>query len=268
MRKPSPATVIAMVALFAALGGVAVAGNGDPFLLGRANTAGKQTSLTGNVPNPTVRVENTSTDGNARGVVGVISAPTAAAGSAGVVGSTAATDPGSAGVVAQNTGGGPALKAVVNPGAAPLSVNSSTKVTNLNADQLDGISSNGFIQGKGSTQFTRLLLPFGGTQDNFFVLPGLGGFRAQCSATVSGLLYVVPNGAEGTLTTESNSDIDIEPLNEGIEYAVSVPAGPDPLVSTWQIWTADGTRNDTVWISVANQASGCLFGASALVQAS
>ena len=268
MRKPSPATVIATVALFAALGGVAVAGNGDPFLLGRANTAGKQTSLTGGAPNPQLRIEDTSTDGNARGVVGVISAPTAAAGSAGVAGTTASTDPGSAGVVAQNTGGGPALKAVVNQGAAPLSVNSSTKVTNLNADQLDGISSNGFIQGKGSTQFTRLLLPPGANQDNFFALPGLGGFRAQCSATVAGLVYVVPSGAEGTLMTESNSATTITPLTSGIEYAVSVPAGPDPLVSTWQIWTADGTRNDTVWISVANQGSGCLFGASALVQSS
>ena len=55
-RKPSAATIVAMVALFCALGGVAVAGDGDPILLGRSNTADQQTSLTGNVPNPTHRV--------------------------------------------------------------------------------------------------------------------------------------------------------------------------------------------------------------------
>jgi hypothetical protein len=99
-----------------------------------------------------LRVENTSTDGNARGVVGLISSAAAAAGSAGLVGSTAATDPGSAGVIAQNTGGGPALKAVVNQGAVPFTVNSSTKVANLNADQLDGVSSNGFMHGRAANK--------------------------------------------------------------------------------------------------------------------
>jgi hypothetical protein len=144
---------------------VAVAGTGDNFLLGRVNTAGKQTTLTGAAPNPQLLVQNTSTDGNARGVVGSISSPSAAAGSAGVVGSTASNDPGSAGVIAQNMGAGPGLKVVVNPGAAPFSVNSSTKVVGLNVDQLDGMSSSAFLgvnakaadsnllDGKDSTQF-------------------------------------------------------------------------------------------------------------------
>jgi hypothetical protein len=167
MRMPSPATVIAMVALFVALGGVGVAAAGGNFILGRANTSDKQTSLTGAAPNPELRVENTSTDGNARGVVGLISSASAAAGSAGVAGMTASTDPGSVGVFAQNTGGGPALSAAVNPGSAPLAVNSSVKVTNLNADQLDGFSANEFLSitgkaadsnrldGKDSTQFVQ-----------------------------------------------------------------------------------------------------------------
>ena len=167
MRKPSPATVIAMVALFVALGGVGVAAAGGNFILGKANTSDKQTSLTGAPPNPELRVENTSTDGNARGVVGVISAPTAAGGTAGEAATTASTDPGSVGVFAQNTGGGPALSAAVNPGSAPLAVNSSVKVASLNADQLDGQSANAFLaitgkaadsnrlDGKDSTQFVQ-----------------------------------------------------------------------------------------------------------------
>jgi hypothetical protein len=155
MRKPSSATIIAMVALFLALGGVAVAGNGDNFILGKANTASKQTSLEGEAANPLLRVENTSADGNARAVVGVMSSTTAAAGSAGVLGATASTDTESAGVLAQNKGGGPALKAVVNPGAPPIDVNSSTLVENLNADRLDGISSSGFIPRSEISAITR-----------------------------------------------------------------------------------------------------------------
>ena len=37
-----------------------------------------------------------------------------------------------------NPNGGPALDLRVNPGVAPMKVNSSTRVDNLNADQLDG----------------------------------------------------------------------------------------------------------------------------------
>ena len=56
-------------------------------------------------------------------------------------GETNSTDPAGAGVVGKNTGGGPGLKAIVNPGAPPLAVNSGVKVANLNADLLDGLDS-------------------------------------------------------------------------------------------------------------------------------
>jgi hypothetical protein len=44
-RRPSPALVISLLALFVALGGTTYAASGDPFLLGNANTATSQTSL-------------------------------------------------------------------------------------------------------------------------------------------------------------------------------------------------------------------------------
>ena len=266
-RKPSPATVLATVALFVALGGAAVAANGDSLLLGKPNTATKQTSLTGAAPNPQLLLENTSTDGNARGVAGLITTRSAGSGSAGVLGATASTDPGSTGVLAQNGGGGPALKAMVIQGAPPLAVNSTTKVANLNADQLDGISSNGFVQGAGSTQFDRLLLSLGGANDNFFVVPGIGGFDADCQSAGSQLLFTVPDGVEGTLTTESTLEgTDVLALTPGLTYAVGASTAVGLVVSTWQIWAADGTRQATVWISLVNQSPNCLFGASALVQ--
>jgi hypothetical protein len=273
VRKPSGAVIVAMVALFSALGGVAVAGDGDPILLGRPNTADQQTSLTANnVPNPTLRVENTSTDGNARGVVGLISSPAASAGSAGVVGATAATDPGSAGVVAQNTGSGPALKALVNSGAAPFTVNSSAKVANLNADRLDGMRSNGFIQGKGSTQFARLLLPQFDFQDNFFVLPGIGGFYVACSPesiVQTTIEFTVSDGIEGTITRMSDTMGNrVDTLTPGFTYPQDTLPGGPPAIVKMHVWTSDGKRNARVWLSLVNQGTSCLYGASAIVQSS
>jgi Chaperone of endosialidase len=61
--------------------------------------------------------------------------------SPGVQGETNSTDPTGAGVVGKNNGGGPGLRAIVNPGAPPLAVNSQVKVTNLNADKLDDLDS-------------------------------------------------------------------------------------------------------------------------------
>jgi len=44
-----------------------------------------------------------------------------------------------------NDGSGPALDLRVEPGEAPMNVNSTTLVNALNADQLDGLSANDFI---------------------------------------------------------------------------------------------------------------------------
>lgn len=199
-RRLSKATLFALLALFLVLGGGAFAATGDSFILGRANTAGKQTSLTGQVPNPMLRVENTSTDGNARGVVGIVSAPSAAAGSAGVAGTTNSTDPGSVGVLAQNTGGGPALMVAVDPGAPPLAVSSSAKVANLNADLLDGQSASAFLAITGKAADSNLL---DGMDSTKFVRGGgsIAMIRATTSTFSSGLTQtdlgtlVGPSGA-------------------------------------------------------------------------
>ncbi len=44
-----------------------------------------------------------------------------------------------------NNGGGPALDLRVEPGEAPMNVNSTTRVNGLNADQLDGQGANDFV---------------------------------------------------------------------------------------------------------------------------
>src|SRR5262249_10813567 len=84
----------------------------------------------------------------------------------GVWGQTASTDPNSAGVTGRNFAGGPGLQSIVTGNTVPpLKVNSSAKVTNLNADQLDGLDSSGFWKtggNAGTTAGTNFL----GTTDN------------------------------------------------------------------------------------------------------
>jgi hypothetical protein len=145
-KRPSPALVIALLALFVSLSGIGVAATGGTFLLGESNTADQPTLLTGTVPgNGQLRVGNASTAASSDGLFGKVSATSGAANSAGVRGVNTSSDPSASGVVGKNTGGGPGLSAIVNSGVPPLSVNSSTKVAGLNADQLDGIDSSGFL---------------------------------------------------------------------------------------------------------------------------
>jgi hypothetical protein len=112
MRKPSPATVIALVALFVALGGVGIAADGQNLILGKPdNSATHKTGLSTPVNDKALQLTNTNTG-------------------------TSAT----------------ALGLTVASGHAPFTVSSQTRVANLNADKLDGIDSGGFLRSKGEIQ--------------------------------------------------------------------------------------------------------------------
>jgi hypothetical protein len=145
-KRPSPALIIALLALFVSLSGLGVAATGGNFLLGESNSADQATLLIGTAAgNGQLRVENASTVTKSDGLFGKINSSSAVSNSAGVRGVNASSDPTAAGVVGKNTGGGAGLSAIVNSGAPPLSVNSPTKVTDLNADLLDGVDSAGFL---------------------------------------------------------------------------------------------------------------------------
>src|SRR5262245_56629203 len=59
MRKRSPAVLVAITALFVALGGVGVAATGGTFILGHSNSANKTSGLASGVTTgPTLLVEN------------------------------------------------------------------------------------------------------------------------------------------------------------------------------------------------------------------
>jgi hypothetical protein len=175
---------------------LAGSGIGGVFNLGQQNTVDAQSSLSGNAAaNPQLRVNNAGTGpgvrGDSKNGIGLTGFHNNATGnSPGVQGQTASTDPNGAGVLGRNTGGGPALRAVVNAGAAPLAVNSNTKVASLNSDLLDGIDSNGFIQGKGEVLSGRITVP----QNNPFSgvvleVPGFGQVWGSCATTTATLAF-------------------------------------------------------------------------------
>jgi hypothetical protein len=85
------------------------------------------------------------------------------AGSAGVHGTTPSAV--AYGVVAENTGGGTALRVLGN-----MTISSTTKVTNLNADQLDGLDSTAFALSGHNHSGT--YLPIGGTAADSSALGG------------------------------------------------------------------------------------------------
>src|SRR5437899_3129286 len=101
MHKPSPAMIVALLGLFFALGGVGMAATGGNFILGQANTADATSYLTAPVAG-----------GNALTVSNL-----------------------------NTTTGSSALRFNVASGHAPFIVNSTTRVSGLNADLLDGIDS-------------------------------------------------------------------------------------------------------------------------------
>jgi Phage Tail Collar Domain len=110
----------------AVLGGATVAlagsGIGGVFNLGVSNTVDAKTSLTGASTGAQLRVDNTSAVAGASGLV-------ATSKSSSATGSFA------------NSSTGPAAAFTVSAGVSPFTVNSTTKVGSLNADQLDGLDS-------------------------------------------------------------------------------------------------------------------------------
>jgi hypothetical protein len=111
LKKPSPAMGIALIALFIALGGTTYAATGGNFILGQANTATNQTSLSGSV--------NGATTGGGK-VLQLTNTSTGA--------------------------GATALGLTVASGKPPLAVNSGTKVANLNVDKIDNLDSSAFAR--------------------------------------------------------------------------------------------------------------------------
>src|SRR5215472_3001193 len=78
-----------------------------------------------------------------------------------------------------NSGSGTALNLHVSSGHPPFSVNSATKVANLNASLLGGIGPAGFVQGGGHVATAEVELAVG-QKATLLNLPGYGQFSVTC----------------------------------------------------------------------------------------
>jgi hypothetical protein len=141
-RRPAPGTIMGGLALFITLGGVGYAATGGNFILGQANTATTPSSL---------------------------SAPVAGGKTLQLTNTSA-------------TAGSTALGLTVGAGKAPFTVNSSGKVTNLNADRLDGLDSTDYVRrcGQGGV----LAFAYAPAVSTFDWVPAAGGYSCLGDGTV------------------------------------------------------------------------------------
>ena len=133
--RPSHATVVAYLALFVALGGTTYAATGGNFILGQSNSADSTTSLTRAGANAGKGLQVTNNS---------------------------------------TTAGATALGLTVASGHAPFTVNSGTKVTNLNADKLDAFNSTAFARGSKNAN------TFATGNSLALSVPGVGPYRISC----------------------------------------------------------------------------------------
>ncbi|MFL5799674.1 MAG: hypothetical protein ACJ77A_17305 [Actinomycetota bacterium] len=102
-----------------------------------------------------------------------------------------------------NSGSGPALSLNVAAGKPPMTVNSSTKVGNLNAAFLNGLASSGYVQGGGQVRGFALRL----TPDNskeLLAIPAYGQLSADCEGSEGIVTYV--NGSHSVDAWTSRID--------------------------------------------------------------
>ena len=209
LGRPSPAMVVALIALFVALGGTTYAATGGNFILGQSNTAGNTTSLAAPLAGKkALQLTNTNTGAGAT-----------------------------------------ALGLNVASGHTPFTVNSGTKVANLNADKLDSLDSTAFV----SSSNMRTLF-FQANTGNTQTLATVGPYtlKAKCELVngnqVSvGLIANNPNGglANGGFSEWHNDDytthVDIPRgivLNANTDYTI---AGDFDAISPGNFLRIDGT---------------------------
>jgi hypothetical protein len=222
-----------ILALLFGVASMAFAGNGDPWRLGQNNVATAITSL-----------------GGAAGVNGPM-------------------------VRLTNNDGGTndtALTLNVQSGEPPMAVNSPTKVTDLNADQIDGLNSTDFVQGSGVAISAARTV----TKGNFFYLYdafqkdrlGLNvAYRCPDPLSNQGLLRFT-NYTSGTVNVFSdNGSADpvyttVAPGGSGATSDYDQATNPSGERITIQV---QGSRVGTVEVFSVHRANDCHAQAQALV---
>jgi hypothetical protein len=208
-------TLVGVAAAAGGLAGTSGATHLGSLQLGHANISTAQTSLTGNLGSPVLKVVNqgaaaalrgeaqsgigvngvstsgTGQQGQSQSGIGLVGTHGATTGiNPGIQGQTASTDPSAAAVIGKNMGGGAGLRAIVDADAPPLAVNSSVKVENLNVDRLDNRDSTDFWQTNGNAG-TLPVFNFIGTIDDqplIFKVNGQQALRIEPNAISPNLI--------------------------------------------------------------------------------
>jgi hypothetical protein len=236
------ANVVSMIALSVGLGGTTYAATGGNFILGQPNSASSTTSLTRTGVNTGKGLQVTN----------------------------ASTDAGAT-----------ALGLNVASGHSPFTVNSGTKVANLNADRLDGLDSTSFVP----NSKVRRVGPIAGEPNpftGFLELPiatvGPFTFTGLCSRGLPNpsdvFLQVaiesnVSHSTYGSLThAQAGGEWDEPDMNAATKYSVArmgpgpfsgpffhsasgIAVAPDGQQVTFDVYQAGGARS---------QANECMFG--------
>jgi hypothetical protein len=181
MRRPSPATGIALVALFISLSGTAYAATGGNFLLGKANKASAVTSLSNK--NGTALSLSSSASAPPLTVSNGVEVPNLNASELDGETSSAFLPANGTAVNSNELGG--------KTSSAFLPANG----TAANSNELGGTPASGYMQGGGNTTGTRLALT-GHTSSNLLTSPGanLDAFCDNGGAGFGASLAINPNG--------------------------------------------------------------------------
>jgi hypothetical protein len=180
VRRPSPAMIVALIALVAATAGNAIADQ-----VTAAVSALKANSVTsGSVKNGSLLVKDFKKS--------ELKKLTGKAGKTGAAGAAGAAGP-------QGPAGTPNGYTKTDADAAFLG----KTATSADSDKLDGIDSSGFVQGGGVQDDSYVSLNASGSSDPFLKIPGLGHLTAGCSAgTAPSVTYV--NDSGGTTNYHSS----------------------------------------------------------------
>ena len=198
------ANVMVTILAFIVLGGMSYAATGGNFILGQSNSASSTTSLTRTGANTGKGLQVTNNS---------------------------------------TTAGATALGLNVASGHAPFTVNSGTKVANLNADKLDGVDSGGFVRGRGTFLANRLV--FNPTNSKtLLTIPGLGYLQASCNSNDTDLTWWNDTGGnvdmwwdstnshfDSTVMTNTNGNGDLLSRvsnRDGVTLALGVGNDPGP----------------------------------------
>jgi hypothetical protein len=166
-----------------------------------------------------------------------------------------------------STGPGATGLGIVTPGnRPPLAVHSKVRVTNLNADMVDGVHASQLVQGGGTVLRKRRETPNPFGNETFLVLPGMGDIEGSCASNGYGLFW--------RNTLQPDTPIDDWFVFAGVTHYAVAPtfnsgdnlAFMEKTDQTIVQQLARPGHTATVTSSVHWTATGCVFSIQAVVQ--